>query len=187
MGRGVSTNMKPGSIHMTFLHTCTRAAVLAALCTGLQAQASVTWNWQYDGDAVAAAGTFVTADAPDADGWYQITAITGSRNGVAITGLQPTGTAIPGNEPYAVDNLVRLDDGQLSWDGFGYALANGAYANPFSTGTQAYEYLSTPPYVTGAGLETAVTFHASPVPEPATAWLALAALGALALRRRSAA
>jgi len=174
---------------MTFTHTCARAALVATLFTALQAQASVTWNWQYADaqDGIAASGTFLTADTPDADGWYLITAITGSRNGVAIAGLQPAGTAIPGNEPYVVDNLVRLDGGQLSWDGFGYALADGGYANPFSTGTQAYEYLSLPPYPDGLGAETAITFSATPVPEPATAWLAAAGLGALALRRRRAA
>jgi hypothetical protein len=42
------------------------------------------------------------------------------RNGEAIIGLQAVGTAIPGNEPYNVDNLVRLSGSQLTGDGFGY-------------------------------------------------------------------
>ena len=52
-------------------------------------------------------------------------------NGVAITGLQPAGTSIPGNDGYPVDSLVRTEAPQLSLHGFGYALADGTYANPF--------------------------------------------------------
>src|ERR1700757_2587464 len=39
-------------------------------------------------------------------GGYHITGITGSRNGVAITRLEPAGEAIPGNPGFPVDNLV---------------------------------------------------------------------------------
>ena len=46
-------------------------------------------------------------------------------------GLQPAGTAVPGNEPFAVDNLVRTAAPQLTVHGFGFSLANGDYANPF--------------------------------------------------------
>ena len=55
----------------------------------------------------------------------------GEANGVAITGLQKPGTSIPGNEGYPVDGLIRTEAPQLSLHGFGYALANGTYANPF--------------------------------------------------------
>jgi hypothetical protein len=80
---------------------------------------------------------------------------------VAITGLQPAGTAIPGNEPYAVDNLVNATPPQLTVHGFGFLLANGNYANPFYKGsTSYYEYLSVPPHVNGAGPETPVSFSA---------------------------
>ena len=92
---------------------------------------ALEWRWSYRGEGVAASGTFTTTDTPDADGFYQITAITGAANGVAITGLQPAGTAIPGNDGYPVDNLVRTVAPQLSKDGFGYAMADGTYANPF--------------------------------------------------------
>ena len=51
------------------------------------AQAALTWSWQYSGAGISAAGTFTTEDMPDADGFYQITGITGTRNGVAITGF----------------------------------------------------------------------------------------------------
>jgi len=101
----------------------------AALVLG-RAEA-LEWRWSYQGAGVSASGSFTTKDAPDANGFYEITVITGEANGVAITGLQPPGTSIPGNDGYPVDNLVRAAAPQLSKDGFGYALASGAYANPF--------------------------------------------------------
>jgi hypothetical protein len=83
---------------------------------------------------------------------------------VAITDLQPTGTAIPGNEPYAVDNLVSAAEPRLTTHGFGFLLANGNYANPFYNGSSYYEYLSVPPYVNGAGPEKPVSFSAAIIP-----------------------
>jgi hypothetical protein len=102
---------------------------LAALFA-LPAEA-LEWRWSYQGEGVAASGAFTTKDAPNADGFYEITAIEGEANGVAITGLQPAGTSIPGNDGYPVDALVRTETPQLSLHGFGYALADGTYANPF--------------------------------------------------------
>jgi hypothetical protein len=92
---------------------------------------ALEWRWSYQGEGVAASGSFTTKDAPNADGFYEITGIKGEANGVAITGLQPAGTSIPGNDGYPVDNLVRTEAPQVSLHGFGYALADGTYANPF--------------------------------------------------------
>ena len=89
------------------------------------------WRWSYEGEGVDASGTFTANDAPNADGFYEITGITGEANGVAIVGLQPPGTSIPGNDGYPVDNLIRAAAPQLSNHGFGYKLADGTYANPF--------------------------------------------------------
>jgi hypothetical protein len=121
------------------------------------------WRWSYRGEGVAASGAFVTKDAPNADGFYEITGITGEANGVAIVGLQPPGTSIPGNEGYPVDNLVRTGAPQLTKDGFGYALANGTYANPFYASHFAkpdyYAFLSDP--ANRRASELAVTFTAT--------------------------
>ena len=106
------------------------ALVIAAALVALPAEA-LEWRWSYQGEGVAASGSFTTTDTPNADGFYEITGIKGEMNGVAITGLQPAGTSIPGNEGYPVDGLVRTETPQLSLHGFGYALADGAYANPF--------------------------------------------------------
>ncbi len=89
------------------------------------------WRWSYQGEGVTASGAFTTKDAPNPDGFYEITGIKGEMNGVAITGLQPAGISIPGNEGYPGDNLLRTDAPQLTLHGFGYALADGTYANPF--------------------------------------------------------
>jgi hypothetical protein len=69
----------------------------------------------------------------------------GVENGVGITGLQPTGTTIPRNEPYAIDNLVSAVEPHLTAYGFGFSLANGNYANPFFKDSSYYQYLSIPP------------------------------------------
>jgi len=160
------------------------AAAVVAFAFAAPAQAA-RWNWNYSADGIAAAGTFTTGDTPDADGYYAITAITGSRNGVAITGLEPAGSAIPGNDPYAVDDLVSIAGPQLSWNGFGYALADGSWVNPFSDGSTAWEYLSLPPYPQGAGQEVAVAFSATMVPEPGTGLLMLLGAAGLAGLRRA--
>jgi hypothetical protein len=102
---------------------------LAAL-VALPAEA-LEWRWSYQGEGVMASGSFTTSDTRNADGFYEIIGIKGEMNGVAITGLQPAGTSIPGNDGYPVDSLVRTEAPQLSLHGFGYALADGTYANPF--------------------------------------------------------
>ena len=104
--------------------------VAAVTLHALPAEA-LEWRWSYSGEGVKASGAFTTTDKPDADGFYEITSIRGEMNGVAITGLQKSGTSIPGNDSYPVDDLVRTETPQLSLHGFGYALADGTYANPF--------------------------------------------------------
>ena len=107
------------------------ALALGAALVGPRAAASMQWRWSCKGPAFDASGAFTTADTPNADGFYTITAVRGAANGVAITGLQPAKTAIPGNEGWPVDNLVREHEPQLSDGGFGFALADGSFANPF--------------------------------------------------------
>jgi hypothetical protein len=90
-----------------------------AALVALPAEA-LEWRWSYQGEGVTASGAFTTKDAPNAE-----------MNGVAITGLQLAGTSLPGNDGYPVDGLIRTEAPQLSLHGFGYALADGTYANPF--------------------------------------------------------
>jgi hypothetical protein len=150
------------------------AAIL--LMHGQSAKALLLWNWSYSGAGVSASGAFTTNDAPDAAGFYRIVGITGTDNGATITGIQPTGTPIPGNELYAVNNLVSAVEPRLTAHGFGCSLANGDYANSFYNGSNYFEYLSVPPYKNGAGPERPVSFSAAIVPEPSAASLMLAGL-----------
>lgn len=97
----------------------------------LPAQAWPVWTWSITGDALEASGMFSTAGVADSEGYYLITAIAGQRNGVAIVGLQPTGTAIPGNAGFPVDNLISGSGEQLTGNGFGFETADHAHSNPF--------------------------------------------------------
>ncbi len=143
------------------------AAFVVLLLAGARpAQAAMTWSWRYGAPDIVASGTFTTTDHPDVAGYYRITAIAGARNGVAITALQQTGTPIPGNAPYAVDNLVRARDPQLTKHGFGFALADGDYANPFHADFAKpptdMEFLSKPPFTRASNTELPVRFAAHP-------------------------
>jgi Ca2+-binding RTX toxin-like protein len=101
-------------------------------------QAPLLWDWSYSWDGIDASGTFLTDSRTDTGGYYLITDITGSRDGVTIIGLEPAGDAIPGNAGYPVDNLISAS-GQLTVNGFGYETANKNYANPYYA-----NYLSPP-------------------------------------------
>ena len=165
--------------------------VSAIFATPVAAHASKLWNWSYSGTGIDASGTFTTNDTPNAQGFYQITGITGTRNGGAIIELQPTGTPIPGNEPYAVDNLVSAGPVQLTAHGFGFSTAAGTYANPFYADFLAppgyLEFFSAPPFAPGKpgpeDSELPVTFTASlatETPEPASALLLVVGMAGLA-------
>ena len=162
--------------------TLLRIALIAFLT--LPINASILWDWNYSTSGIVAGGTFTTVDTPDASGGYLITAITGTRNAATIIGLQPTGTPIPGNEPFDVDNLIFAGPGpQLTKNGFGFALSDGSFSNPFYADflpTPAYlEFFSDPPSST----ELEVQFSAAPVsvPEPAGYVLAFAGLALIAI------
>ncbi len=164
-------------------------ASLALTIGTVQSNASKLWKWDYSGSEIIASGTFTTLDKPDANGGYLITAISGTRNGIKITALQPPGTSIPGNEPYLVDDLVFAGPGpQLTSGGFGFATAQAYYSNPFYAGFLPHpgylEFFSMP----GIGhTELSVQFSATPVPEPASVALLFGALAFLIplLARRS--
>ena len=163
----------------------------ASLAAAGPAEASLLWTWSYSEPGISAGGTLTTDDAANADGFFPITGISGARNGVAITALQPTGTAIPGNEPFLVDNLIRAGGRQLTGNGFGFALADGTFSNAFFadflTPPGYLEFFSAPPFASGVigpeDSERPVAFTAR-ISEPASSMLVLVGcLGLLAAKR----
>jgi hypothetical protein len=167
---------------------------VAALTASTRPATALTWNWSYSGAGISAGGTFTTVDTPDGSGFYLITGIAGVRNDAVILGLQPAGTPIPGNEPFSVDNLVRLESPQLTVHGFGYAIAGGTFSNPFFANflqpPEYLEFFSAPPLTPGVtgpeDSELPIRFSATPAPVPQTAtWaLLLAGLGMLGFTTR---
>lgn len=179
------------------------ACLVLGLVSPWAAAGSLTWDWRFsllgsESSSPVLSGTFTTGDTPDADGFYEITALTGNRLGVEIVSLQATGTAIPDNALYPVDNRIRPADrgGQITKAGFGYGLANGWFENPFLATWELpdlvyYAFLTKPPFGTQDPQteEPQVSFEASiRVPEPLSAGLLLGGLLALvsvqSMRRR---
>ena len=101
---------------------------LAALCVVLCAAAPLAasphaFDWSYtglDGYTVTASGTLVAT--PLGGGTYQVTSITGTRDGVAVTGL--ANYAIPSQLVYSVFP-------QLDYGGLAFLDANGNAFNVF--------------------------------------------------------
>lgn len=171
--------------------SATALAVTSGLMIGTtQAASALTWKWNYSGASIDANGNFITNDIPDDLGFYKILNISGTRNGETITGLQLTGTPIPGNEPFNVDNLISLNTVQLTSDGFGYSTSKGNYSSPFFASflpTPSYlEVFSAPPLTRGfenfgpEDSELTISFSATIVSVPeSTSILSLLALATL--------
>lgn len=179
------------------LLSATIFAATSTLVFGTMPSASaLSWNWNYSGIGINASGTFTTNDTPDDLGFYLISGITGTRNGETILGLQPTGTSIPGNEPFHVDNLISLNPQQLTGEGFGYYTSGGNYSNPFFASflpTPGYlEVFSAAPFTPGSDnfgpedSELPIQFTATlkPIPEPTFILSSLIALGAFSTGSR---
>ncbi|EGJ33651.1 putative exosortase, PEP-CTERM interaction domain protein [Moorena producens 3L] len=164
--------------NLTLLSGTLLIATSGLVLVAPQAASALNWNWSYSAPGIEASGTFTTNDTPDDLGFFLISEITGTRNTETITGLQPTGTSTPGNEPFEVDNLISIDGNQLTTDGFGFSTSAGNFVNVFFASflqpPSFFEIFSAPPFITGfenfgpEDSELPISFSAKPVivPEP---------------------
>lgn len=190
--------------------TVSCGVIFAAALSAFPQQASaLVWDWKFEKDddpAVEASGELMTTDLPDSQGFYTIIGVAGERNSVAIDGLIPIGSPVPGNcldvvTCFTSDNLLRMedDDGQLTSHGFGVSFADGTYANYFFANflqpSTYLEFYSVPPFdllppdTLGGDSEFAGKFEAAPrlAPVPGPLPIAGAVMGfgwARRLRRR---
>jgi uncharacterized membrane protein YgcG len=150
---------------ITRLTTAVLTAAATVTLGTMQSAFALTWNWSYynSSKSVNANGTFMTDDTPNNQGLYQITGITGQRNGETITGLWATDTGIPGFEDIAVDNLIGVNSQQaiLTEGGFGYSTIANNY-NPYFSGG-FYEAASVPTEDDGFD---ELNFTATPIFDP---------------------
>jgi hypothetical protein len=135
------------------------ATLAALMIVSTPASAQLLWCWSFTGNGVSAAGSIANDKDADGEGYYRIIRITGTANSATITALQPTGTAIPGNAGFPVDNRFRPTAPQLTKPGFGFAASDGAYHNPFHI-EQYRDYISRPPHADGKGAEPTIQFKA---------------------------
>jgi hypothetical protein len=155
------------------------------LCTATSFASPQAFDWSYfgiNGSTVTASGTLIAN--PLGGGVYDVLSITGTRNGVAITGL----TGYAGN-----DNRVYLPSPFLDYPGLAFTDANGFAYNVFydTSTTDVYNcgfagYCEIGPGTPGtSGLGpprdavSSIAFTLTQVPEPGS--LALLGTGVAAL------
>ncbi|MEH1903295.1 MAG: PEP-CTERM sorting domain-containing protein [Nostoc sp.] len=145
----LTTSMK----NLALLSAIVLATTFGLIFGIMPAASALSWNWSYSATGIAANGTFTTNDTPNDLGFYQISGITGTRNGEIITGLQAAGTPIPGNEPFDIDNLISINTQQLTGNGFGYSTSGGndssLYFASFLQTPGYLEVFSAPPITPG--------------------------------------
>lgn len=147
----------------TFNYTLPPNLALCPLCTSL-----------------SASGTLTTS-APSG-GFYTITAITGTWNGIAITGLLPPNT-YAGN-----DNMLTTASLDLTFNGMSFTVAAPTGGDDGSGDVNIYLFAPAQYFETNNNYLSTSTINVTPivsgVPEPSSVGLAALGLGALAFWRR---
>lgn len=176
--------MKPRVVALSIMAAAT-AAFGAALSLNLSPATAASFDFSYTDNSTVTVQGVLTAVLNDPTTMsYQITGISGTRNGVNIDGLLPTGQ-FNGN-----DNLLfpNNSNSQLDDTGFSYTVS-GTSINVFNSGF----FSNSPAYfefTQASGTTSLATFQATvpPVPEPSEV-LAITVvglwIGAQGLKRRA--
>jgi hypothetical protein len=174
------------------------ALVLALVAVVPAAKADLLWTFSYTdiADGISATGTLTTSSTLDSNlgGFgltgFEITGISGERNGSAITGLisDPFFPAANTADGYIYDNGLLNAPAALDNDGFVFSAADGNLYNIFSVNSPSgggYDES-----VNGSGSYNVVTLSITPdfqsssigqVPDTANTGLLLASVAGLAL------
>src|ERR1700733_926929 len=152
------------------------AAILATAGAAAPAHASVLWDFTFTAGGDSASGTLTTDDL--SAGSYQITDVTGTFDGITITGLAPTGQGP--SVPDGTDNLLFPGPDFLDGNGFAFDLASGGPETIYGPEGFYFDYS----VANGAGGFGTFSASLAPVPEPASVGLVAAAMGAIGLLRR---
>jgi PEP-CTERM motif len=149
----------------------------AVLAGGISTAQAETWAFSYTGPGITASGTFTTAGAALA--LEDILSISGTRNGVAITGLVPLDT----DPNFTYDNQFTIGSPNFTEGGMLFSLAGGG----LNTNVYFFGGVYNEVYVDGLEVfDTPITWNVTAVPEPATVLSMLAGLGLLGVYMRKA-
>jgi hypothetical protein len=168
-------------------------AVLLSSAVAAPAFAAQLIDFSFSNSSANATGTFTLSDdATTVNGRqaYKVTGITGVRNGVAFTGLNP---AFPTDQGGA-DNYIYLSGDPFTGLGVSYNLADMTYGNIYMGGRSVFEGTSTTLDASAFGNTVEFTTTnlrpATPVggavPEPATWAMMILGFGVVgvSMRRR---
>ena len=155
---------------------------LSALPLGAARAAPIAFNFSYTSAGISASGVLDT-NGVLSGGFYTVTGISGTRNGVAISGLNPpSGFGNP-------DNLLSPTSPFVDFAGIGYGAGglNYNFFSAFGGGCGGVYEVSTTVPIADCGIQLPATLTVVPaatlVPEPATfALLGGSVLGAALLR-----
>jgi hypothetical protein len=134
-----------------------------------------TWAFMYTAPGVEASGTFTTAGAATSP--EDILSISGTRHGLAITGLIPVGE----DANFIYDNQFTISEPNFTEGGMLFSVDGGQpNTNVYFFEGDYYEV-----YVDGlSAIETPISWSVTAVPEPATVLSMLAGLGLMGVFMR---